>query len=483
MIPFDNTYLLLPNAFYSLVKPLTYDSPTPVLENKPLASEFNLPEGFMVELLDSGTTAYKSTLELSFAQAYAGHQYGHFTMLGDGRAIVLGERISNNKRFDFQLKGSGITPYSRRGDGKATLSAMLREYIISETMVALNIPTSRTLSVIATGEIVNRENPEHGAVLGRIMKSHLRIGTFEFARYYLDNKSLLDLLNYSIDRLYPECANATNPALAFIQAVALTQFELVAQWMRVGFIHGVMNTDNTAISGESFDYGPCAFMNHYDLTTVFSSIDTQGRYAYGHQGSIIQWNMVRLAEALLPSIDTDEEKAINMATEFISQFDDQWKRIYESVMIQKIGFCDSDPETLELLNDLLKLMAFQKLDFTNTFAGLTYPIHEPLSPWKNKDLIKWKTGWKQLLKKKGISEEIWQERMIKSNPVVIPRNNKIEEILKELSSNVQRADKNLKFKEAIDQWTDPYHYHPDKIPWMTPPPLMDDATYRTYCGT
>lgn len=483
MIPLENTYLLLPSAFYSLVKPLTYDSPIPVLENKPLASEFNLPEGFMVELLDSGTTAHKSTLELSFAQAYAGHQFGHFTMLGDGRAIVLGELISNNNRFDFQLKGSGITPYSRRGDGKATLSAMLREYIISETMAALNIPTSRTLSVIATGEIVNREIPEHGAVLGRIMKSHLRIGTFEFARYYLDNKSLLDLLNYSIDRLYPECANATNPTLAFIQAVAITQFELVAQWMRVGFIHGVMNTDNTSISGESFDYGPCAFMNHYDLTTVFSSIDTQGRYAYGHQGSIIQWNMVRLTEALLPLIDSDEEKAINMATEFIAQFDDQWKRIYESEMIQKIGFCDSDPETLELLNDLLKLMASQKLDFTNTFAGLTYPIPQPLSPWKNKDLIKWKTEWEQLLKKKGISEDIRQERMIKSNPVVIPRNNKIEEILKELSSNVQRADKNLKFKEAIDQWTDPYHYNPDKIPWMTPPTPMDDATYRTYCGT
>lgn len=483
MIPLENTYLLLPSAFYSLVKPLTYDSPTPVLENKPLASEFNLPEGFMVELLDSGTTAYKSTLELAFAQAYAGHQFGHFTMLGDGRAIVLGELISNNKRFDLQLKGSGITPYSRRGDGKATLSAMLREYMISESMAALNISTSRTLSVISTGEIVNRENPEHGAVLGRIMKSHLRIGTFEFARYYLDNKSLLDLLNYSIERLYPKCANAANPTLAFIQAVAINQFELVAQWMRVGFIHGVMNTDNTAISGESFDYGPCAFMNQYDPNTVFSSIDTQGRYAFGNQGGIIQWNMVRLTEALLPLIDTDEEKAINLATEFIAQFDDQWKRIYESVMIQKIGFCDSDPETLELLNDLLKIMASQKLDFTNTFAGLTYPIPQPLSPWKNKDLIKWKTEWEQLLKKKGISEDIRQERMIKSNPVVIPRNNRIEEILKELSSKVQRADKNLKFKEAINQWTDPYHYNPDKIPWMTPPPPLEDATYRTYCGT
>ena len=310
MLNLEYTYLNLPASFYSYTKTLRFQSPHLLIENEALLANLNIPHAYLSALISVDTNVKSLELSRAFSQAYAGHQFGHFTMLGDGRALVIGEIVKDKERYDLQLKGSGPSAYARRGDGKATVKAMMREYLISEAMHGLKIPTSRSIGVVATGETISRERQEPGAVLGRIMKSHLRVGTFEYARYFLTTKDLDALLQYAVDRLYPQCRAAENMAVEFIVSAATNQFQLIAEWMRVGFIHGVMNTDNTALSGETFDYGPCAFMNQYHPKTVFSSIDTQGRYAFEQQGNIIQWNLVRLTEALLPLIDSEESRAI-----------------------------------------------------------------------------------------------------------------------------------------------------------------------------
>lgn len=478
----EYSYFKLPSTFYSKVRPLKFKAASTLLYNETLSKKLHISEDFIPDLLDSTSVAYDEIIS-PFAQAYAGHQFGNFTMLGDGRTIVLGEVVVQKQRFDLQLKGSGPTPYSRRGDGRATLKAMTREYIVSEAMEALQIPTSRSLGVFSTDEHIFRTGPEPGAVLARVMKSHIRVGTFEYARYFLTYEALQALLNYTIDRLYPSCKKASNPALEFIKTVAETQFELVTHWMRVGFIHGVMNTDNTAVSGESFDYGPCAFMNQYDPNAVFSSIDTQGRYSFVNQGAIIQWNLVRLTEALLPLIDPSEEQALVIAKSFIQGFEEEWKRKYEQMMAQKIGFSKADNETERLVTDLLKLMEQHDTDYTNTFAALSHAIPNSLSPWEQEAFIEWKAQWNTYAKSQGESLEERIALMRRINPVIIPRNHLVESILSEVELWKNDTAYSDRFHEAMSLWTDPYAYDDSRIAWMKPPTPEENQAHQTYCGT
>ncbi len=478
----EYSYFELPSTFYSKVRPLKFKGALTLLFNETLAKKLHISEDFIPDLLDSTSEASEEIIS-PFAQAYAGHQFGNFTMLGDGRAIVLGEVVVQKQRFDLQLKGSGPTPYSRRGDGRATLKAMTREYIMSEAMEALHIPTSRSLEVISTGERIFRTGPEPGAVLARVMKSHIRVGTFEYARYFLTNEALQVLLNYTIERLYPSCKQASNPALEFIKTVAETQFELVTHWMRVGFIHGVMNTDNTAISGESFDYGPCAFMNQYDPNAVFSSIDTQGRYSFENQGAIIQWNLVRLTEALLPLIDPSEEQALVIAKSFIQGFEEEWKQKYQQMMAQKIGFSKADKETERLVTDLLKLMKQHGADYTNTFAALCYEIPNSLSPWRQEGFIEWKAHWNTYAKSQDASLEDRIALMRSINPVIIPRNHLVESILSEVELWGNDTRYSDRFHEAMSLWTNPYAYDESRIAWMNPPTAEENQAHQTFCGT
>jgi uncharacterized protein YdiU (UPF0061 family) len=325
----ENTYAKLPAAFFTLQQPVPVAKPAIVFFNERLANDLGL--GFLNEE-EENIAGYFSGNKIPegaqpLAQAYAGHQFGHFTMLGDGRAILLGEQIDpRGKRFDIQLKGSGQTPYSRRGDGRATLYSMLREYLISESMYHLGIPTTRSLSVVSTGEKVYREEVHNGAVLTRTANSHIRVGTFEYARRFCSAEDLRALTNYTIQRHYPEITDTDNPALELLKAVMHKQIDLMVNWMRVGFIHGVMNTDNMSIAGETIDYGPCAFMNAYNPRTVFSSIDTRGRYAFGNQPYIAQWNLTVFASALLPIISENQQKAVDLVKEVIEGFKEKFTK-------------------------------------------------------------------------------------------------------------------------------------------------------------
>ena len=340
---FDFSYLSLPKSFYSISKPSKFTNANMGLFNEQMAKQLNLSNSHQ-DLISLITN--EKYHQRSYAQAYAGHQFGHFTNLGDGRAIMLGELLTKDKeRFDIQIKGGGRTIYSRGGDGKATLTAMLREYLMSEAVNHLNIPTSRSLAAIKTGQVVQRTTPQEGGLLVRVMHSHIRVGTFEYASHISSKEDLIALTAYTINRLCPEIKDDQNPPLSLLKEVMRKQMKLVANWMRVGFIHGVMNTDNTSISGEAFDYGPCAFMNTYNPKTVYSSIDRNGRYAFGNQPAVLKWNMSRFAEALLPIIHSNKEESLKLAQSVIDDFDALWEMIYYQTMLKKIGI-DSNDKTL-----------------------------------------------------------------------------------------------------------------------------------------
>jgi uncharacterized protein YdiU (UPF0061 family) len=481
---FNNTYLQLPEGFYSQLFPVAVASPSLYLFNNALAQQLGLPP--------ETDTGRQWAMELSgnqipdgaqpLAQAYAGHQFGHFTMLGDGRAILLGEHLTpSGLRFDIQLKGSGITPYSRRGDGRATLSAMLREYLMSEAMYYLGIPTSRSLAVVCTGEEVARDRMHPGAVLTRVAASHIRVGTFEYASRFMPETGLKALLEYTIDRHYPELKEADNKAMALLRAVMLRQIELIVHWMRVGFIHGVMNTDNMSIAGETIDYGPCAFMNAYHPATVFSSIDSQGRYAYNNQPNIARWNLACLAGALLPLIDTDSQKAAQMAKEELSTFGEYFKERWLTMMRSKLGLFSTQPEDAAMVEQLMQWMAENEADYTNTFLTLQNSIEEgtalPLL-YNQSGFEKWYTPWRHRLETQNGGAKAALELMQKNNPQVIPRNHLVEEALEAAS---------------FDDDPDPLHqllevlrspYSKPVIPLMyTQPPADGDRNYMTFCGT
>lgn len=371
---FDNSYVHLPEGFFSKQDPTDVKNPKLVVLNKSLAESLGLDIDYLknddgVAVLAGNRTPNEA---YPISQAYAGHQFGHFTILGDGRAILIGEHIDKKReRFDIQLKGSGRTPYSRGGDGRAALGPMLREYIISEAMHGLNIPTTRSLAVVTTGEGVFREAKLPGAILTRVSSSHIRVGTFQYAAKYLGEEDLQLLADYTILRHYPDIISDDDRYLSFLKEVINRQAKLIAKWQLVGFIHGVMNTDNMLISGETIDYGPCAFMDAYDPETVFSSIDIHGRYAYKNQPVFASWNLARFAETLISLLDENEEIALEMANEALSNFNVLYKKYWLDGMRRKIGLFNEKPEDESLINELLGIMEKYKADYTNTFRSLT----------------------------------------------------------------------------------------------------------------
>ena len=475
---FDNSYSKLSKTFKEDIKPTPVHEPELVILNEELAKNLNLnfsgidkkklAEIFSGNSLPDGTN--------SIAQAYAGHQFGHFTMLGDGRAVLLGEHLINKKqRIDIQFKGSGRTSFSRGGDGRAALGPMLREYIISEAINALNIPTTRSLAVVKTGEKVVRENLLNGAILTRVASSHIRVGTFQYIAATQNVEDLNTLVDYTIDRHYPEIKSSKNKALDLLSLVMERQCQLVVNWMRVGFIHGVMNTDNMAISGETIDYGPCAFMDQYDPKTVFSSIDKFGRYAFSNQPPITKWNLTRFAECLIPLIDKYEDTAIKIATELIDNFQNIYEEKWLNMMRDKLGLFGDDKNDQTLINKLLDWMKNNNVDYTNTFCHLM-GVELDDEIYKNDDFKNWYNEWQKRLKLNNSSDK-HLELMKKNNPVVIPRNHKVEEALTD-------ADKgNLKtMNKFLKVISNPYSVQENIIEFQKPAPISDEK-YQTFCGT
>lgn len=477
----ENTYCELPNIFYSKEIPEKILNPKLVEFNKELAEDLGLDLKFLnsdegIQYLVGNKLLEGST---PIAQAYAGHQFGHFTMLGDGRAILLGEFISRNgQRFDIQLKGAGKTKYSRGGDGKAALGPMLREYIISEGMYGLKIPTTRSLAVISTGENVIREEILEGALLVRIAKSHIRVGTFQFARNFGDVEDLKKLADYTLNRHFKKDSYEGNSYLYLLKEVINNQAKLISKWQLVGFIHGVMNTDNMTISGETIDYGPCAFMDSYDINTVFSSIDINGRYAYGNQPKIGIWNLTRFAESLLPLLDDDIDNAIKIAEEALSNYGKLYNEYYFNGMRAKLGLFNKEEEDENLILSLLTIMNKFKADYTNTFLNLTLGNLEEMSIFKSDDFKKWYESWQARLAKQNKSRDEIKKLMQSNNPTVIPRNYIVENAIKAAVNNNDYSVIN-KFLEALKN---PYDYSNISEEYSKIPEVPS-CPYKTYCGT
>jgi len=476
---FKNTYFNLSESFKEDINPVPVKNPELILLNNELASSLNL---------DFSKTSHKELSKIfsgnllpkgsnSIAQAYAGHQFGHFTMLGDGRAVLIGEHTTkSNKKYDIQFKGSGKTAFSRNGDGRAALGPMLREYIISEAMNGLNIPTTRSLAVVKTGENIQRETTLQGAILTRVASSHIRVGTFQYIAARQKEDELKILLNYTIDRHYPEIKDSNNQALDLLNLLIDRQCNLVVNWMRVGFIHGVMNTDNMTISGETIDYGPCAFMDTYDPKTVFSSIDRMGRYAYCNQPVITKWNLARFAECLIPLIDKDQDKAVKIATETINSFEKKYEEKWMNMMRDKLGLFGLDDKDKFLILDLLTWMHEKKADYTNTFCYLMDLTPKKDESFDDKDFLNWKKRWEERLLKNNDSTNKYLELMKINNPVVIPRNHKVEEALKAAEKN----DFNP-LTQLIEILKDPYTQKDAIVDYQIP--SNSDEKYQTFCGT
>ena len=475
---FDNTYSKLSNTFKENIKPTPVHDPELVILNEELASTLNLDfsktdKKKLAEIF-SGNSIPEETNTI--AQAYAGHQFGHFTMLGDGRAVLLGEHLVNNdNRFDIQFKGSGRTSFSRGGDGRAALGPMLREYIISEAIHSLNIPTTRSLAVVKTGEKVVRENLLEGAILTRVASSHLRVGTFQYIAATQNIENLNTLVDYTINRHYPEIKTSNSKALDLLNLVMEKQCQLVINWMRVGFIHGVMNTDNMAISGETIDYGPCAFMDHYDPKTVFSSIDKFGRYAFSNQPPITKWNLARFAECLIPLIDKNEDTAIKLATDLIDNFQNIYEDKWLNMIRDKLGLFGEEKNDKKLINDLFNWMEKNKADYTNTFCHLMGINSDEV--YKNVEFVNWKNEWKKRSELNNSTKEKQSKLMKSNNPIVIPRNHKVEEALAE-------ADKGSldKMKKLLAILKNPYDNQNNIQEYQTPAPSSNEK-YQTFCGT
>ncbi|WP_338452425.1 YdiU family protein [Niallia oryzisoli] len=478
---FDNSYARLPEYFYHRQNPVPVHSPKLVILNEQLAASLGLDAKALkseesVEVF-AGNRIPEGAAPL--AQAYAGHQFGHFTMLGDGRAVLLGEQIDpEGNRFDIQLKGSGRTPFSRGGDGRAALGPMLREYIISEAMHALGIPTTRSLAVVTTGETIIRETELPGAILTRVASSHIRVGTFQYAAAWGKDEEIKALADYTIKRHYPDIEIDDDRYRTLLRDVIKRQAALIAKWMHTGFIHGVMNTDNMAISGETIDYGPCAFMDTYDPATVFSSIDREGRYAYGNQPIIGGWNLARFAETLIPLLHEDEEKAVEIAQEEISGYMGIYQTHWLSGMRAKLGITTEEQEDQALIEDLLNMMQKHRADFTNTFRALTYDKPEDTAMKGIKSFDDWYAKWKARLDRQKGTKESAQQLMRNSNPSVIPRNHRVEEALK---AAVEQSDFSV-MEKLVDVLSKPYAYTPEQEEYCKPPEPTN-LPYRTFCGT
>lgn len=476
---FDNGYSQLPESFYTKTSPTPVRAPSVVLLNHTLAQSLGLDLTMLhpdaAAALFSGNVLPEGASPL--AQAYAGHQFGNFTMLGDGRAHLLGEHLtSEGKRFDIQFKGSGPTTYSRRGDGRAALGPMLREYIISEAMHALGILTTRSLAVVTTGEPVLRDGLLQGAILTRVASSHLRVGTFEYIAARGDIAALKQLADYAIARHYPQLQESAQPYHAFLEAVMQRQAALVASWMHVGFIHGVMNTDNMTISGETIDYGPCAFMDRYDPNTVFSSIDRHGRYAFGNQPSIAQWNLARLAETLLPLLHEDMPQAVEIAEASIERFGEWFQTAWLSGMRKKLGLFGQEEGDFALIQSLLTWMHKQRADYTNTFRDLCeeLPDHEI---YREAAFQTWHKQWQTRRERNSKPLQSSQCLMRASNPAIIPRNHKVEEAL----AAAEQGDLSV-VNRLLSALNNPYKSSEGFAEYTTPAPA-DSPVYQTFCGT
>ena len=476
---FDNTYPRLPDDLHVSAAPASVRAPRVSILNHRLAADLGLdlrgltPEEaaalFAGQALPAGS--------LPIAQAYAGHQYGGFTMLGDGRAILVGEhRTPDGRLVDVQLKGPGRTRFSRGGDGRAALGPMLREYVVSEAMHALGIPTTRSLAVVTTGEPVYRGGVKKGAVLTRVATSHIRVGTFEYAARR-DESTLRALADYAIARHYPDLTDAPDKYLAFFLAAADRQAALVAKWQLVGFVHGVLNTDNVAVSGETIDYGPCAFMNAYDPATVFSSIDGGGRYAYGNQPNITQWNLARFAETLLALIDPDPERAVALATEVLGEFPAAFERHWLAGMRQKLGLRTTEAGDGELIQGLLGWMQAARADFTNTFRDLSAGTPPADERYRDVAFQEWYAAWQDRLTRDGQPAASAHALMRAANPAVIPRNHRVEEAL----AAAEKHDDFAPLHRLLDALASPYEERPELAAYREPP--ADECGYRTFCGT
>lgn len=466
----SSSYLSLPEVFYTPQPASPVAEPTLAVFNHRLADELGLGPWEAQDLaILAGNSPPSST---PFAQAYAGHQYAHFTMLGDGRALVLGEhRDAQGRLFDVQLKGSGPTPYSRNGDGRAALAPMLREYLMGEAMHGLGIPTSRALAVVKTGETVWREGPLDGAVLTRVAASHLRVGTFEFAAATGDRDALARLAHYAMARHFPEAAQASHPVVAFVASVVAAQARLVARWMAAGFVHGVMNTDNVTISGQTLDYGPCAFVDAYRRGLVFSSIDRRGRYAYANQPGITQWNLTRLAEALLPLLADEETIAIDLARPVIEGFAPLYEAEYLRLMAAKLGLGAVNDGDDQLVADLLLEMEVRGADYPTTFRRLT-------DGEADLDLGPWTDRWRTRLEAEADPGAI-RPRMEANNPVYYPRNHLVETALGSAVGGDVRP-----FLTLVDLLASPFSRRVGFEAFELPPdPARTDRPYVTYCGT
>ena len=487
---FDNTYARLPERFYFHVDPAPVASPRLIKLNVELARQLGLDplalassEG--VEILAGNRVAAGSE---PLAQAYAGHQFGHFVpQLGDGRANLLGEVIGRDGvRYDIQLKGSGPTPFSRRGDGRAAVGPVLREYIVGEAMAAFGIPTTRALAAVSTGEPVYRETPLPGAVLVRVAASHLRVGTFEFFAAQRDSEALQVLADFAIARHYPEAAQAQQKYRSFLERVIARQSRLIAQWMLVGFVHGVMNTDNMSISGETIDYGPCAFMEAYDPATVFSSIDSQGRYAYGNQPRIALWNLTRLAESLLPVLENEtgsQQAAIAAATEALESFAPQYEAALLAGLRGKLGLFTERDSDLALAQDLLQRITTNRADFTRTFrllcdaaAGADSQVRALFANPDSYDA--WAVQWRRRLQDESISPEERVSAMRRANPMFIPRNHLVEEALNAAS---ERQDFQP-FERLLEVVARPFEDRPG-LERYAAPAKEEERVLHTFCGT
>lgn len=476
----ENSYAELPKSLHVAVGPTAVRAPRLIVLNRSLATWLGLdPDALDGELgaaIFAGNRLPPGANPL--AQAYSGHQYGYFTTLGDGRAILLGEQITpRGERFDIQLKGSGPTPFSRRGDGRAALGPMLREYIVSEAMHALGIPTTRSLAVTATGEEVWRQERLPGAVLTRVAASHIRVGTFQWAAARGDEHALRALVAYTLRRHFPEHDITKSPALALLQGVIERQARLVSQWLLVGFVHGVMNTDNMALSGETIDYGPCAFLDAYDPATVFSSIDESGRYAFGHQPKIAQWNLSRLAETLLPLLHPEESQALALANQAIDAFSPQFQNHWLGGMRRKLGLFNEETEDATLIDRLLSWMEKTKADYTLTFARLTTGTEEVKEGGPNAEFEAWHRDWLARLGRQPQSRAESEQLRRSHNPVFIPRNHLVEAAL-------TAAEKgNLSLTERLLEILSRPFADGTHAPEYCSPPPFGASRYRTFCGT
>jgi len=477
----DSSYARLPKSFFTSLNPIAVRSPKLIILNNPLATSL----GLNVEALQSkegvavlaGNRIPEGALPL--AQAYAGHQFGHFAMLGDGRAVLLGEQITpQGERFDIQLKGSGRTPYSRGGDGRAALGPMLREYIISEAMHGLGIATTRSLAVVTTGELVIRETNQPGAILTRVATSHLRVGTFQYVSQWGTVEDLRVLADYTLQRHFPDVDAAPNRYLFLLQEVIKRQAVLIAKWQLVGFIHGVMNTDNMALSGETIDYGPCAFMDAYDPATVFSCIDVHGRYAYGNQPSIAGWNLVRFAETLLPLLHVNEEEAVKLAQDAISNFTELSHRNWLVGMRAKLGIFNEEIQDEPLIEGLLSLMQKYRADYTNTFRALTFDTLDDTVLFGIPEFVQWLELWQARLGRQQEPKAVSHQLMRNCNPALIPRNHRVEAALEAV---VKQGDYSV-MERLLKALSNPYAHSLEQADYFTLPALST-RPYQTFCGT